>query len=238
MPRRSPRFLVPDSALLVALNDDLLGHALQLLAPTALARTARVCKRLRGLAADERKRRVKTHGGAAIEAWLGGAKVVQRTAARSGGYNALKAYPDGSRLVGAGAAGNENRATVYKPDGKVEKVLGGHERIVCSELQAGYTCQGKLPRAAYVMVSAGASLSEPVASSSYGTGAFIAYGSSALQSDAGSAIVASRAPPVSRPSALTKKRCAPRGPPCFDGRAPRTLLSQKTLRRTLAGLRR
>ena len=29
-----------------------------------------MCKRLRGLAADERKRRVKTHGGAAIEAEL------------------------------------------------------------------------------------------------------------------------------------------------------------------------
>ena len=129
MPRRSPRFLVPDSALLATLNDDLLGHALQLLAPTALARTSRVCKRLRGLAADERKRRVKTHGGAAIEAWLGGANVVKRSAAQSHGFSSLRAYPDGSRLVGTGAAGNRTAATIYKPDGKVEKVLGGQRSV-------------------------------------------------------------------------------------------------------------
>ena len=36
------------------------------------------------------------------------------------GYNALRAYPDGSRLVGAGADGNYNAVTLYKLDGSVE----------------------------------------------------------------------------------------------------------------------
>ena len=144
MPRRSPRFLVADSALLATLNDDLLGHALQLLAPTALARTARVCKRLRGLAADERKRRVKTHGGAAIEAWLGGAKNVQRIAVRTAfGINTVRAYPDGSRLVGVGSAASAKEVTLYDPNASVLRVLTGPSaNVMCVATDGVHTVCG------------------------------------------------------------------------------------------------
>ena len=48
------------------------------------------------------------------------------------GYNMLRWYPDGSRLVGVGSQRSMNSASVYKPDGTVVGKLELHPTNVCS----------------------------------------------------------------------------------------------------------